>query len=391
MEGTMKIKKLAFYLPLFFIILSLLSIPIYGQGKLNIITSDGYIVSYGDFPSIDLPVKNFYFGDNDLIWVVEKKVKEIDQNFQPIIKISKDGTEIVSDSVNGIKGKEILLDIEGEDSNTKVFCDYPQNSLAMGKFRKIFNASGTYLAVFRAEQGQEPNKLVSHRIIKIIISEPTPPSATYSLTVKVNPSGGGTVTPSGGTYSALTTVTLTATPNPGYIFTGWSGDISGNTNPYTLTMNKNYDVTANFQTQGPGGPYSKLVEGAIPVNTEKPGTGYYSYSNFGIKSGEKKYFLIDPKKFGIPWNISYEQRGLNVTIKDINQGSIIDIYYPIIYKLTKNDELIKSYTVPGGGDFRILISGFLKSEYENGVKFLLEIYNKGTKSQDNGLTVSWFW
>jgi len=47
-------------------------------------------------------------------------------------------------------------------------------------------------------------------------------------------------------YNYGTQVQLTATPNPGYSFTSWSGDASGNTNPLLITMNANKNITANF-------------------------------------------------------------------------------------------------------------------------------------------------
>ena len=70
----------------------------------------------------------------------------------------------------------------------------------------------------------------------------------YTLTTNVNPVGSGTVTknPDKGTYCPNEQVTLTVTPNAGYSFSSWSGDLSGNTNPATITMNGNKTVTANF-------------------------------------------------------------------------------------------------------------------------------------------------
>jgi uncharacterized repeat protein (TIGR02543 family) len=69
-----------------------------------------------------------------------------------------------------------------------------------------------------------------------------------TLTVTVNPIGGGTVTknPSQATYHYGEVVTLTAVPNPGWTFTGWSGDLGGTTNPANLIINGNKSVTATF-------------------------------------------------------------------------------------------------------------------------------------------------
>jgi hypothetical protein len=69
----------------------------------------------------------------------------------------------------------------------------------------------------------------------------------YVLTTKV--SGTGTVSPSGAnTYSAGTSVSITATPGTGYIFSNFSsnGVVVSSSNPYTLTMNASKTITANF-------------------------------------------------------------------------------------------------------------------------------------------------
>ena len=69
---------------------------------------------------------------------------------------------------------------------------------------------------------------------------------TYTLAIIANPSEGGSVSPGGGTYDAGTSVTLTATPGVGYRFVGWSGDASGTTNPITINMDNDKNVTAQF-------------------------------------------------------------------------------------------------------------------------------------------------
>lgn len=71
----------------------------------------------------------------------------------------------------------------------------------------------------------------------------------YTLTVDIN-GGGGTVSLNpavpGNSYPAGTTVTLTANPDPGFLFNGWSGDLGGLSNPETIVMNGNKSVTAAF-------------------------------------------------------------------------------------------------------------------------------------------------
>ncbi|MDP2931605.1 MAG: hypothetical protein Q8O05_03775, partial [Chloroflexota bacterium] len=71
---------------------------------------------------------------------------------------------------------------------------------------------------------------------------------TYTLTLHATPSTAGSIaaSPSGSTYDSGTNVTLTASANRGYHFVHWEGDLSGSTNPTTIVMNGNKDVTAIF-------------------------------------------------------------------------------------------------------------------------------------------------
>lgn len=83
-------------------------------------------------------------------------------------------------------------------------------------------------------------------ITAIIIScskeEPTPEPIKYTLTVSAGT--GGSVSTTGGSYEAGASVSVTATPNTEYEFTGWS---NGSTdNPLSVTVNSNTTITANF-------------------------------------------------------------------------------------------------------------------------------------------------
>jgi uncharacterized repeat protein (TIGR02543 family) len=86
-------------------------------------------------------------------------------------------------------------------------------------------------------------------------------ASNYSLTItKV---GGGTVTtnPTGSSFAPNTSVTLTAAASSGYTFTGWSGAVTGTTNPTTITMNGNKAVTATFTSNNPSASFDLLANG----------------------------------------------------------------------------------------------------------------------------------
>lgn len=68
----------------------------------------------------------------------------------------------------------------------------------------------------------------------------------YNLSILSEGNGTVSLNPSGPSYTPGTAVTLTAAAAPGYSFVCWDGDISGKTNPATVTMNKNKTVIAKF-------------------------------------------------------------------------------------------------------------------------------------------------
>jgi uncharacterized repeat protein (TIGR02543 family) len=69
-----------------------------------------------------------------------------------------------------------------------------------------------------------------------------------TLTVSVEGGGSVTLDPPGGVYGYQTKIELTAVPDSGWLFTDWSGDLTGEANPDTITMNANLSVTATFDS-----------------------------------------------------------------------------------------------------------------------------------------------
>ena len=76
-------------------------------------------------------------------------------------------------------------------------------------------------------------------------------------TLTVNGSNGTVTTvPSGGIYPPATQVNLTASPNFGYAFSNWSGDLVGTAGQTILTMDTTKNITANFvPSQGDVAPW----------------------------------------------------------------------------------------------------------------------------------------
>jgi uncharacterized repeat protein (TIGR02543 family) len=96
---------------------------------------------------------------------------------------------------------------------------------------------------------------------------------TVNYTLTTNVSGSGSVSPSSGTYTSGTAVTLTATPASGWIFSNWSGDASGSSNPVTITMNSNKSVTAVFTQTTTN--YT-LTTSVVGQGTISPSSGTYA-------------------------------------------------------------------------------------------------------------------
>ena len=63
--------------------------------------------------------------------------------------------------------------------------------------------------------------------------------------VTILASEGGTVSTSGGSFAQGTELTITANPNDNYIFSGWSN--GSNSNPLSLTVSSDMEITANFE------------------------------------------------------------------------------------------------------------------------------------------------
>lgn len=108
---------------------------------------------------------------------------------------------------------------------------------------------------------------------------PDAPIPTINYTLTLTASEGGSVDTSGGTYNENSNVTVTATPSEGYAFSEWSGNASGSSNPLTVIMIGNKDITANFIRTQYTLSVGKIGEGSITqevISSDKTSEEYNS-------------------------------------------------------------------------------------------------------------------
>ena len=116
--------------------------------------------------------------------------------------------------------------------------------------------------------------------------------------------GNGTIdkNPNQSTYVNGTMVTLTATPDAGWTFSGWSGDAAGSNNPLSVTMNSNKNIIATFSSStNPDQilvtPLNGAIDQALNLHFEwNAYPGAVEYNLQVSKSSNFTSFIIDSTK-----------------------------------------------------------------------------------------------
>lgn len=154
-----------------------------------------------------------------------------------------------------VEGATVLLD--GSNSSTTIG-DTHLWSQQSGTTVTLTDTSSLTPSFVAPEVGAGGDALVFHLTISDNgghqASDQVTINITNQCTLTTSSQGNGTVSlnPSGGTYAEGTSVTLTATPETGYQFDRWDGDVTGPTNPLTITLNSDMRAIAIFVEQSGG-------------------------------------------------------------------------------------------------------------------------------------------
>ena len=223
--------------------------------------------------------------------------------------------------------------------------------------------------------------------------EPSP-----TLTVSISGSGTVSKSPSKTSYAYGETVQLTATPATGYIFSGWSGGLTGLTNTVSVTMNGNKVVIATFtqitvindqaivsdnrcdvkSTQtvrfhfkwGHGGD----VNLGTVIITESSSYGLNSYEFQLINDGWITFNVTSDNIVKKTWKVS--QVNCNGITQFVSNESPNIIWDRVKLQLTVENERIQILNSP-----KIDVSGFY--EYDNTIFNDKVIFNDTTIIKDN--------
>jgi uncharacterized repeat protein (TIGR02543 family) len=144
------------------------------------------------------------------------------------------------------------------------------------------------------------------------------------LTVETADGGSVRKDPNKPRYYRGERVTLEATADPKYVFVGWSGDLSGSTNPTTLVMDADKTVTANFAhsltVKAFGGSVTidpnkvRYQHGETVILEAIPDTGYsFAYWSGDLSGSTNPTTLVMDANMSVTASFALKTYGLTTT------------------------------------------------------------------------------
>ncbi|MGY8946051.1 MAG: InlB B-repeat-containing protein [Flavobacteriales bacterium] len=179
-------------------------------------------------------------------------------------------------------------------------------------------------------------------------------------------------------YNSGTVIELEAIPSNGWKFIEWKGDITGNKNPYIITLNSNKLVKSIFKKEDTGGGGSGAVSNS-PIDFETGGYGadwtwtvfendsnppleIVSNPNSSGINNSSKVAKITALKTGAPYVGCESKHGTDIgTFKFDSKNSIVKM---MVYKSVISDVGLKFAEVNGEAQPEVKVANTKINEWE---------------------------
>ncbi len=199
-------------------------------------------VELPDLSSSSLDPKSFDVANNKLTF------EDIESNVSKLTRYSPQAKVGTVQHFSPNSGDTLFLSVSvGGSANTYQW--YKDDVLIRGATNAIYKITNynpsTDAGIYYCKINNTIATTLTLESQKIYVGVPV---NQYQVIVTATPSEGGTVD-GGGTYSDGDTISLTATPNSGYLFSYWTlnGDIVSYEREYTILVSKDAEYVANFR------------------------------------------------------------------------------------------------------------------------------------------------
>ena len=170
-----------------------------------------------------------------------------------------------------------IISAYGSPSPAVGSADYPHGTLVTCSVDSVTSGFTNYSSTGWSLSGQEPANGTTNWFE---LTSTTNATLTWNWQtnywLEASTSGNGSVNVPDGFYAKGSGQILTATPDAGWLFMGWSGDASG-TNEVFVTMSEPQTVMANFSDDADGDGLTNTEEaslGSNPWKTDTDGDGF---------------------------------------------------------------------------------------------------------------------
>ena len=159
-------------------------------------------------------------------------------------------------------------------------------------------------------------------------------SGPATFLISVDSQDGGTVSTSGGEYEEGSTLTIEAVPDQGFDFAGWTGGASGDTNPLTITVGTNANITATFVRSKYNLTVTVDGQGTVAqelISTAKTPTEYESFSNVRLTATPSSNWIF------YKWSGASSLTTPQIEIEMDSSKDITASFQEIFLQLTQGD------------------------------------------------------